>query len=338
MGFCTPFCVVWRANNIALIRKSGGFWKASAFLTLLALCVITIGENLPRWYWAADVLSSLRSYWIIGSVITALLFWLTGSRRWAGVALGLALINALPLWQLWQAPPIVPHGKPLTVLHLNIGRETTNRQPILNYVIEQQPDILFLQELTPTFSDQLTTTLPAYQVALTHPRWNTHGSALLTRKESGVRVDSAEIIHLPEQSDRPLLTATIEWENRPMTLLSLHTIRPGEQSRTLYQVKEFSAVAEWSARQTNALLIIGDFNATPWSDRFEKLLSIGRLHNTQAGFGWEGTWPANIPAPLRIPIDHAVSRYLVVLEHTIGRDLNSDHLPLLITVAHPLTP
>jgi endonuclease/exonuclease/phosphatase (EEP) superfamily protein YafD len=37
---------------------------------------------------------------------------------------------------------------------------------------------------------------------------------------------------------------------------------------------------------------------------------------------------------LRIPIDHClVSSELVVLEHTVGPDIGSDHYPLLVTLA-----
>ncbi|WP_156331431.1 endonuclease/exonuclease/phosphatase family protein [Planktothricoides sp. SR001] len=60
-----------------------------------------------------------------------------------------------------------------------------------------------------------------------------------------------------------------------LSLLSLHTIRSRSQDTSAYQEIEFSAAAQWSQRQLKAnreVIIIGDFNSTPWSDRFRQFV------------------------------------------------------------------
>ena len=82
-------------------------------------------------------------------------------------------------------------------------------------------------------------------------------------------------------------------------------------------------------------IVLGDFNATPWNDAFVRMrrasgLSIG---STAA---WLPSWPAPLPALLRIPIDHVlVGGDLLVTAPRLGPAFGSDHLPLLAAVQIP---
>jgi len=54
------------------------------------------------------------------------------------------------------------------------------------------------------------------------------------------------------------------------------------------------------------------------------------LKDSSLGWGIQPTWPAMF-LPLRIPIDHClVSPDLKIVRRKIGRDIGSDHLPLLV--------
>ena len=45
------------------------------------------------------------------------------------------------------------------------------------------------------------------------------------------------------------------------------------------------------------------------------------------------TWPAFLPMPARIPIDHVMTGSgLRVVERTVGPDLGSDHRPVIATI------
>ena len=78
------------------------------------------------------------------------------------------------------------------------------------------------------------------------------------------------------------------------------------------------------------VLLLGDLNLTPWSYHFQKLLRDTGLVDSARGFGIQTTWPAFL-YPLRIPVDHClVSPNLRVTSRRVGRNLGSDHLPLLI--------
>jgi len=142
----------------------------------------------------------------------------------------------------------------------------------------------------------------------------------------------AEVIHLPPSSDRPLLKATVEYDGRAIELLCFHSIRPRSAGTVAYQQQEFAALAEWSQQQQDrSLIVIGDFNNTPWSLSFHTLLANSRLVNSQPGFGIQPTWHSSLPTFLQIPIDHCLhSPDLSTRDRSIGSNIGSDHLPLLV--------
>ncbi|NEQ32866.1 MAG: endonuclease/exonuclease/phosphatase family protein [Leptolyngbya sp. SIO4C5] len=245
------------------------------------------------------------------------------------------LLNLALLLPLFVPPaPAVTSGLTLTVAHLNIhyGRAAIAHLDSLN------ADILLLQEVTPSLSPALPKIFTAYEVVHSHPLTNTHGSALLKRKASSVNIASTEIIHLPATSDRPLISAQVEVGQHSVQLLSLHLIRPRSPQTDRYQKAELAAVAKWSQKvqqaETTEVLVMGDFNATPWANRFLHLLSAGNLKNSLRGYGLQNTWPTNLPLILGVPIDHAVhSKGLVTTARSVSPVAGTDHALLQLELA-----
>ena len=78
------------------------------------------------------------------------------------------------------------------------------------------------------------------------------------------------------------------------------------------------------------VLLLGDMNLTPWSPAFADLLQQTGLRDGRLGFGLLPTWPARWGV-LGIPIDHAlISPAVTIHQMEIGRDVGSDHRPLVI--------
>ena len=57
------------------------------------------------------------------------------------------------------------------------------------------------------------------------------------------------------------------------------------------------------------------------------------MTNSMDGFGWQATYPAG-GGPLMLPIDHLFhSDDLTTVARTIGPDLGSDHLPIVVSLS-----
>ena len=88
-----------------------------------------------------------------------------------------------------------------------------------------------------------------------------------------------------------------------------------------------------SIGQVGPLVLIGDFNCTPWSPAFRKLVSYSGLRDSRRGLGVQPTWPSPF-GPFGIPIDHAlVSKDLHVIDRSVGPQVGSDHRGIVVGLA-----
>lgn len=275
------------------------------------------------------------------------------------IALFLGVINRKPIkakrWQcLWLLPLllnlwlILPTGQvtrpgfsgmALKVVHITVDHEQTNPQPTIDYLEALKADVVSIVEITPATLPLFETGLKHYQLVTAEPLTNSHGSAwfMATKPRIPLKPLQHRIIHLPHTSTQPILSTTLKVGDREMTFLCFHAIRPSDAAKLAYQVEEFTALSQWSQAQLpqkQDLVVIGDFNDTPWSVRFRSLLAKSGLHLAHSGWGVYPTWHTHLPTFLRIPIDHCLlSPTLSARSYRVGHQVNSDHAPIEVELA-----
>ncbi|HFC12893.1 MAG TPA: hypothetical protein ENJ56_08625 [Anaerolineae bacterium] len=305
--------------------------KTLTFSAAIALSAATGLGFFGSLCWVFGLLDHLRPYYVLGLVVVGIVL-LWQRSRWGWLLILPLAINLFLLAPLFMPAQTQP-APAFTITHINLDKDKVAG---LEYAARSGSDIVLLQELTPALAGMLTTTLPAYALVLAHPLWNTHGSALLVRREGAVRVAKAEIIHLPATAERPLISAEILVDQTHIQLLSLHTTRVRNAATAAGQAAEFTAVANWSSdlvKIGQPVLIIGDFNTTPWSRQMHRLLSNGQLQNGMNHHGWQPSFPTQLPVFLQIPIDLLVhSEQLRVTNLQTSPNLGSDHRGLSVGV------
>ncbi|PSB00792.1 hypothetical protein C7B64_21715 [Merismopedia glauca CCAP 1448/3] len=226
----------------------------------------------------------------------------------------------------------------LKIVHATLDR--TNPEQIaqaIEYLENQQVDLISLIEVTPEYLTQLQFGLKNYRVIVAEPKKNTHGSVWLASVKLSPQIEfrDSEIIHLPAKNDRPLLKITMSLGGKEIILVSFQAIRPRDRHTVAYQKVELAALANWSRKilesPNQELVAIGDYNSTPWYGYFRKMLSDSGLVNSQSGFGLQPTWHASLPFMLQVPINHCLhSSGLHTIRRWVGKDIGSDHLPLFV--------
>jgi endonuclease/exonuclease/phosphatase (EEP) superfamily protein YafD len=275
------------------------------------------------------------------------------------IAFGLGVINRKPIhkkgWQvLWLLPLLLNlwlitptgHGSQsahagtfLKVAHVTLDHTQPDPQPVIDYLERLQADVVSILEVTPTSLPHLQARLNHYQQVAASPHPDSQGTAWFMAKHPRLHLEPSQhrVIHLPQDSDRPILETTIVVGNRPVTFLCFHAIRPSDGERLAYQVQEFNALSQWSQTalaQKQDLVVMGDFNDTPWSGRFLQLLVASGLHLAKPGLGVYPTWHTSLPRFLQIPIDHCLlSPSLAAHRYSVGTKINSDHAPIVIELA-----
>src|SRR5690606_12763568 len=97
--------------------------------------------------------------------------------------------------------------------------------------------------------------------------------------------------------------------------------------------RQLERLAALRAASPEPLLVLGDFNCTPFSPHFRDWLDAGGLRTTLARRGVGISWPTFLPV-LGIAIDHVVvSSEFTVLEHRRLPAFGSDHYPIMARIA-----
>jgi endonuclease/exonuclease/phosphatase (EEP) superfamily protein YafD len=127
----------------------------------------------------------------------------------------------------------------------------------------------------------------------------------------------------------PSIVADLSMSGQSIHFIGTHPLPPGTASYSAQRNEQLKELAGHVAGVTNAVVLVGDLNTTPWSPHFTGFLKGCGLRDASKGSGVSGSWPAFLPIG-KIPIDHClVSPEIGVASRRPGPSVGSDHLPLI---------
>ncbi|OCR01487.1 hypothetical protein BCD67_18495 [Oscillatoriales cyanobacterium USR001] len=130
-------------------------------------------------------------------------------------------------------------------------------------------------------------------------------------------------------SGRKSLLTDIKIQGKIITILVAHPPFPLKNRTFVDRNNQLAGIGKYVAEAQNPVIVIGDLNVTMWSPFYKSMVETGGLRNARSGFGILPTWPTYRPL-ISIPIDHClVSGDIQVLNIRLGRQVGSDHLPLI---------
>jgi endonuclease/exonuclease/phosphatase (EEP) superfamily protein YafD len=278
--------------------------------------------------WPCTLFEHFRLQYLLGGLLVVAGCAALRMRGWFDVALVAALINA---W--WVLPDLsrstreLPgNGSPVRVLLLNVHTSSSAFAEVARLIDDTKPDIVGLVEVDERWLAQLTPALARFPHRITAPRDDNFGIALFAATPM---TGAAEPIGYPV----PTIVATVDLHGRALALVLTHPIPPVRAASLADHTAHLDAVATRVGQLAAPKLLMGDFNATPWSRPFRDLVGATGLCDTRAGFGLQASFPASL-ALLRIPIDHVlVSCDVGVRRRAIERDVGSDHLPVVVDLS-----
>lgn len=347
-------------NEIAAPPSKPASWLSRlAGLAAWLVLAATLAGFGGRWWWALGLAAPFRVQLVMACVAILVVLLLLRWRRRAAerggwplaAALAALLINAALVLPFWLASPQPSHDDaiaPLTVMafNLNYGNhrldEVADAGPIAQAIEASGADIVVIAEVTMHRLGVLRRSLPGYRMAAGQGRPDPFGIALFVKHavETGdeplLRVHHAAVIELTNgMTSVPQVELHGQWAGRPVSVLGLHTVSAVHARSDRFRVAMMAGAAAWANRQRGqgrAVIICGDFNATPWCPPYVDLMTDADLLNSMSGFGAAGSWPAPLPRPLRISIDHCLhSHDLVTIRRELGDTSHgSDHLPLTV--------
>jgi endonuclease/exonuclease/phosphatase (EEP) superfamily protein YafD len=300
-----------------------GLFQAAAVLTLV-FSVVTL---LPVDHHAVQLFTHFRLQYLGASVILLLVLGAWHEPRYA-IAMALAAaLNANSVLPWYFDEPTGGTGTEFKVLLANVLARNEDHAPLLDLIEAEQPDLVFLIEVTPSWAESLTRLSTSYAHSIVEPRNGTFGIAMFTRlpMTSAAAVDSSPLAF-------PTIVATLEVGGKSLNVVATHPMIPLGKANHEARNRQLDGVARLLQKSGGARLLAGDLNVTMWDSEYAALENRTWLRNARQGFGLLPTWPTFFP-PAMIPIDHLlVSDEIGVTEFRTGPRIGSDHLPLIATL------
>ena len=300
-----------------------------------ALVFLTVCSHLGSYGWQFDLLSHFRvqyaALWVFG-----VLFWgVLRAKAWTVVALLMSFVEGYQAFpfigpsaslsnpkQLESAEPPTNAGRTIRFGALNV--RTSNRQfeRAREEILKWSPDLIVLTEVDQGWLDSLTVLKADYPHFIGQPRSNNFGIALYSklplRDPKFIELGKARLL---------AIDATVEVAGVPIRVFGAHVLPPMSDESTAERNLEIKDLTSALPAGQN-VVVLGDFNITPFSVEFKKFLASASLTDSLVGQGWQPTWPTHFPFP-SIAIDHCLYRGALDFQRrSTGQPVGSDHLPI----------
>lgn len=296
----------------------------------VALAVMSLAAFLGRWVWWLDVLANFRAQYVVALAILGLVVTLSKWRKTGYVILGAALINLVAVLPLFIGSPADPESTAASVrvMSFNLLSDNESYSEVIEYIEAVDPDIVLLHEASRPWEVAMDSSGLQYEFIRPRSEDLIFGTLVLVRGEGVEAVSFGFAASSPRAVE---VSFTPDGWSTPLTVLGTHPLAPTDDGRAALRDAQLGFAGQWAAERTGAYLVAGDFNATPWSWPFRRLLDLGELRNSQVGFGLQPSFSSQSNLLLRVPIDHLVhSEALEVTDRRLGPSLGSDHFPLLV--------
>ena len=310
--------------------------KVLTFIVLFlgfSFSIMSFASLLKPFYWLFDVLTHFSLQYALALALCVLLGLVIGIRPYLlglfAVALVMNLYFLFPFF--WPRSREEANSNVLRVVSLNVLTSNQNYEKITTYLRASNADIVLLSEIEPELMTVIKTSLAdLYPHVYNEAMEGTHGLAFISR----LPFVKTETIILDERHHR-FLTAELEWQGKRFKIYGSHPHAPlaGRWARS--RNEEIEVIREHIKQETKPHILLGDFNASPWSTPMAQLFAQTNLRHGALGFGIYPTWRYRTML-LGAPIDHIlVSEDWQVSAYKVQRDVGSDHFPVFAELQLP---
>jgi endonuclease/exonuclease/phosphatase (EEP) superfamily protein YafD len=251
---------------------------------------------------------------------------LRSKKRWLLVSAFCIIINLAEIVPWYFPAPAFAGATPgqnLRILHSNVLRSNRRYSEVISLVKAEQPDIAVFVEVNTSWAKELSVLSEIFPYYSNQQESEAFGSAIYSK----LPLENAFVKAFSNR--RKSLSADVKFQGKIISLILVHPTVPIKQQSFIARNKQLAAIGEYAAQVKNPLIVVGDFNTTMWSPFYKNMVKTAKLRNARSGFGILPTWPTFLPLAY-IPIDHfLVSKEIGVLKIRTGRNVGSDHLPLI---------
>lgn len=297
--------------------------KSISDVFLLLLAIGTFLPLLSGVFWLFELPAHLKSHMAIFALFLSIYAIFKKHVLFTFVAILLLILNSYVFLPHFSQGKVPDPTLAVRVLSVNVNWKNQKYENARQVINNLSPDIIGVLETTPEWKAQLNSVSSQYNSYYHEsPGDNNLGMAIMSR----FPIDELKLLYLSDDG-YPTLSALITINELPVRVLIVHPPPPRSADYVRIRNEQFDAIAE-IARNSPQIIVLGDFNSTPWAGSFRRLTRGNSMKLTSSGFAYATTWPTQLSL-LGMPIDHImISQSMGVVRHEAGRDIGSDHRPV----------
>ena len=305
--------------------------RATHKLLALAICLTlcaTVLSYLGGIHWRFDYLAHGRVQWCALSAVLLAAGLATVAKesiakRYIVLATGAFGRNAYPIAAFSFAPPPTvkqANGPPtlrVMAVKVNIG----NRQydAVIHDIERENPDLLLIMEVNRSWMRHLAKIERAYPYKIAAPRQHAFGMVLYSKTPFvGQRIEEWGAYRLPY-----IVATTRDNDGNLLRILGVHTVPPVGETAAFSNHRQSRHIFDSMSDREGPIIMLGDWNDTPWSYSYRTLLSGSNFKNAAQGRLPAPTWRTGFLGG--IMIDHIFVKKMRVGGWHTGQKIASDH-------------
>jgi endonuclease/exonuclease/phosphatase (EEP) superfamily protein YafD len=307
------------------------------FLTATFCALAAVAAQWGRVSLQWDVAAQFAPVWLTGSalcLVASAVF--RRGLRWSVAAIslvGLVCAAALIMPELLRStgPRAGADARDqLKIVQFNVWHDNHAPKPILDWLDAERPDIVVIEENSSRFAQAASAPARGWSVACARCE-----VMVLSRRPTLYVARGGRNPHAPPT---PLTRVGFRDRYGVFEVIGVHNAWPTDRDQPFQERRLATLIA---SRPRERLIVTGDFNSTPWSfqrRRWDQAFGLTRRDRAIA------SWPARNYERLHwlglpfLPIDHVYAGPgWATVSVRRGPRLNSDHYPLVLTLA-PLAP
>ncbi len=319
-----------RQNNTTKPKHRGlNRWSGASLALLLAVLGLAAGRLGLLWP-DFDVFTQLTAQFIMALAAFALALFVPRQKTLTGIVLLILMAVAYGMWPHYVSarPEVVaatpPGTRAVKIASFNTWRDNRSLAALEAEINRLDADVLVLTEFSRHRKDM------AERLRARYPyQFNCH-SLLICSLMIVSRTPLADTAISPDLGGNFYIRARLGRDMGNVTVFAVHTLR---FPHSRMQFVQAAALRKDVAATAAPVLVMGDFNATP----FSRLISAFQQETGLARLTSLPSWPAGLGLP-QIAIDHifASPSLKPLSAERIGDNAGSDHYPVSMTLAVPV--
>lgn len=302
----------------------------------IAILIATACTLAARAGWLFELFSHFRWQYVAASCIVIPLLWHAGARVLAifclaAVALHLFALGVQRFGPIAQSPA---QGFSLRVMSFNVRYGSSSYAALIDLVQRETPDVLCLYETTDAWQRHLEPLADGFAFSLFSRGERPYSGIACFSRDRPVRVEP------PSRSGdaAPWMRLYFERQGVAYSVVGAHLEDPVFRASASRRNHQLGLLADSLSKDVNPVIVVGDFNLSPFSPHSLDFESAADLFDCSRGRSLAPTWPAGF-APLWIQIDRCFARPGIgVSRYDVGPAIGSDHYPLLMEFVVPVRP